>query len=636
MLTRLCIHLIPALLIVFGASSQIITQGDQISELLERAASGQRETESEDAPQSSLVEVDYTEFEVYLPSLPDDVEEALAVPAIAADGGDMLDVPDSLITDSPALKLLDVSLREEAQETASVKAWENTDHAEMLRMLTELEPRLMTPAEKGLLYWVIASPVEVSDDEDFRKLLKKRADTLLNIGKPRAALNLFAILAESDRLIPLTEVEVEEVEEDEEVEKPFINSHTELAIDLHIALGRFDKACEQLESNELVTEFWIKLQIICGLIDNDIQTVGRATELADTEEIEDPWFFENVQSFTRNRKTTRLARFDSGMSFVMSVLGTLNVPSNAFISVRPDLSAIFASFKTLPIVLRTISAGLSAEAGVLSPEIHREVYETLISSEGFVASNAIEEAFRVLERESSTDEAKANALSRALKANTNDVARFEAVARLFSIYLGEIPRNEFTEVHALEFASAFIAVEDYVSAWMWLDPESFAGGTVANPFDKALLDGVVVTAGGVKGSVIPALVVEIDEGAVAEQLLATVNRSWQRSRIVQLTSTWSAFGYAVPVELRQFLSNQRGLGDRSLSSAERLRISSAVEDDAVAEVVLLVLRSTKNEPNQLNPADFTFLLSALNSVGAEEQARRLAIEASEYWKWARR
>lgn len=633
MLTRLCIQLIPALLIVFGASSQINTQGDQTAELLLRNASGAVPSDGGDVPQSSLVEVEYPELQIYLPSLPDDVEGAMGIPLDTAAPGDMLDQPGDLITESPALNLLNVSLQEEAQETALLEAWANTDHEELLRMLSELEPRLMTPAERELLYWILASPVEVPEDEDSRKLLTKRAETLLNIGKPRAALNLFAILAESDRLIPPPE---EEEDEDEEIEKPFINSHTELAVDLHIALARFDKACAQLEVNEQVTEFWIKLQIICGLLDDDLQTVGRATEMADSEEIEDPWFFENVQSFTRGRETTRLARFDSGMSFVMSVQGSLNVPSNAFISVRPDLSAIFASFKTLPIVLRTISAGLSAEAGVLRPEIHREVYETLVSSDGFVASNAIEEVFRVLGRESATDEAKANALSKALKENTNDVARFEAVARLLATFIGEIPRNEITEVHALEFASAFIAVGDYASAWMWLDPDSFAGGTVANAFDKALLDGVVVTAGGVKDSVFPVLVVEIDEEDVAKQLLATVTRSWQRSRIVQLTSTWSAFGYAIPVELRQFLSNQRGLGDRSLTSAERLRISAAVEDDAVAEVILLVLRATKNEPNQLNPADFTFLLSALTSVGAEERARRLAIEASEYWKWARR
>lgn len=635
MLTRFCIHLIPALLIVFGASSQIITQGDQLTELLERDASGAAQADDNVASNELLLETEGPQIEVFLPSLPDDVEEAMGVPELVAVGGDMLDKPEDLITASPALNLLDVSLQEEAEETALMEAWDNTDHEELLRMLSELEPRLMTPAEKGLLYWIIASPADVPEDEDARKLVTKRADTLLNIGKPRAALKLFAILAESDRLIPPPEVEEEETE-DEEVEKPFIQSHTELAVDLHIALARFNKACVQLETNELVSEFWVKLQIVCGLIDNDLQTVGRAIEVANTEEIEDPWFFDNVQSFTLGRENTRLARFDSGMSFVMSLRGELNVPSNAFISVRPDLSAIFASFKTLPIILRTISAGLAAEAGVLKPEIHRDVYLTLVNSHGFVAANAIERAFRVLGRESATVEEKANALSRALRENTNDIARFEAVARLFSTYLGDLPRNEDTELHALEIASAFIAVGDYVSAWMWLNPELFAGGAVANPFDKALLDGVIITAGGVKGSVFPTLVVEIKEDAVAKRLLEAVNRSWQRSRIVQLTSTWSAFGYAIPVELRQFLSNQRGLGDRSLSSEERLRISSAVEDGAVAEVVLLVLRSTKNEPNQLNPADFTFLLSALSSVGAEELARRLAIEASEYWKWARR
>lgn len=634
MLTRHLISLIAVLLIIFGANSQIITQSDQLAERLERGFNEVAES-SDDSQRPILVDIDSGENDIVLREMPPDVEEAMGVPLSVADGGDMLDVPDYSITDSPALGLLDVSLLEEDTETALAAAWAGSDDAELLRMLTELEPRLMTPAEKRLLYWVIGSPVDVPGDEDSRNLLTKRADTLLRIGKPRAALRLFAILAESDRLIPVEEVEEEE-EDDEEVEKPFIKSHTELAVDLHIALARFDEACQQVDTNEQITEFWVKLRIVCGLIDNDLQAVGRATEVADTEEIDDPWFFENVQSFTRDRKTTRLARFDSGMSFVMSVLGKLNVPSNAFISVRPDLSAIFASFKTLPIVLRTISAGISAEAGVLNPEIHREVYQSLIGTEGFVPSNAIEEAFRVLNRPSATVETKAQALSSALKESTNDVARFEAVARLLADYIGELPRNEITEVHALEFASAFIAVEDYASAWMWLNPNLFAGGAVANAFDKALLDGVVVTAGGVRGSPIPTLIVEIDEEAVANRLLETVDRSWQRSRIVQLTSTWSSFGYAIPVELRQFLSNQRGLGDRSLSSADRLRISSAVETDAVAEVVLLALRATKNEPNQLNPSDFAFLLSALRQVGAEEQARRLAIEASEYWKWARR
>lgn len=634
--TRFLISLIAALLIIFGANSQIITQSDQLADRLERGFNEVAESSTDDSQQPVLSDTDFGEIDIALREIRPDVEEAMGVPLSVADGGDMLDLPNYLITDSPALSLLDVSLLEEDTDTALASAWAGSDDAELLRMLTELEPRLMTPAEKRLLYWVIGSPVDVPGDEDSRNLLTKRADTLLRIGKPRAALRLFAILAESDRLIPIEEVEEEEEVDDEEVEKPFIKSHTELAVDLHIAMARFDEACQQVETNELVTEFWVKLRIVCGLIDNDMQAVGRATEVADTEEIDDPWFFENVQSFTRDRKTTRLARFDSGMSFVMSVLGKLNVPSNAFISVRPDLSAIFASFKTLPIVLRTISAGISAEAGVLNPEIHREVYHSLIGTEGFVPSNAIEEAFRVLNRPSATVETKAQALSAALKESTNDVSRFEAVARLLADYIGELPRNEITEVHALEFASAFIAVEDYASAWMWLNPGLFAGGTVANAFDKALLDGVVVTAGGVRESPIPRLTVEIDEEAVANRLLETVDRSWQRSRIVQLTSTWSSFGYAIPVELRQFLSNRRGLGDRSLSSADRLRISSAVETDAIAEVVLLALLATKNEPNQLNPADFAFLLSALRRVGAEEQARRLAIEASEYWKWARR
>ena len=58
----------------------------------------------------------------------------------------------------------------------------------------------------------------------------------------------------------------------------------------------------------------------------------------------------------------------------------------------------------------------------------------------------------------------------------------------------------------------------------------------------------------------------------------------------------------------------------------------AADADAAGEVILSLLGFTKGDPTQIRASDMVVLLSALNEIGAREEASALALEAVGYWK----
>jgi hypothetical protein len=61
-------------------------------------------------------------------------------------------------------------------------------------------------------------------------------------------------------------------------------------------------------------------------------------------------------------------------------------------------------------------------------------------------------------------------------------------------------------------------------------------------------------------------------------------------------------------------------------------LEAAARSGAIGETALLVLSQTKGEPSKLAAADLAVLLRTLRTIGAEDIAADLALEASEFWK----
>ena len=73
-----------------------------------------------------------------------------------------------------------------------------------------------------------------------------------------------------------------------------------------------------------------------------------------------------------------------------------------------------------------------------------------------------------------------------------------------------------------------------------------------------------------------------------------------------------------------------------LSSSQVFAVKAAADADAAGEVILSLLGFTKGDPTQIRAADMVVLLSALDEIGAREEAAALALEAAGYWKTSAR
>ena len=63
-----------------------------------------------------------------------------------------------------------------------------------------------------------------------------------------------------------------------------------------------------------------------------------------------------------------------------------------------------------------------------------------------------------------------------------------------------------------------------------------------------------------------------------------------------------------------------------------ISLKAAAQSGAIGEAAMMVLAITNGKSNELAPVDFATLLETLRAMDADEIARGLALENSNFWK----
>ncbi len=549
-----------------------------------------------------------------------------------------------------------VSFLDRSETPFSQRLWSGSDEDYLLALMERIEVDALTPAERSLVSRAMRSPSTGPSGEMGQALLNERLRLLMALGERRAAATLSRQLDE----VP------------EGFDADAILSDERLANgNLTVVCAQMDRTAEGL--------FWSQLRAVCTLADEDMASAELAIEIAAQSEGADPWFNETAIALLAEAEERPSARYGSGLEIALSNLAGLEPDIESLSADRADVAAEIAMDDEQPIELRVAAAGLAAEAGALAAEDHRAVYQTLIKGEEFEPVDAIEAAFVVMAKapepedeperlpatrsgpldlrsmneawiepvtpedispdaldaetvdEVSLAEEQALALSEALAQAATDQRRFTVIARLFEADLEALPRNEDTRFAATTFAAAALAAGNVGLAHDWLEETEEADTETeseeAGMFDRALLTGHALVA--------------VDQRSneaisdLAVQLIETGVETGQRQKALQLFSIWAGFDMPVPVEARIALAGS-DLSGRAISPGMQAAIEAAQRGGAPGEALLTILTQTDGSPQALSGRGLETVLRTLRRMGAEDEAKALAIEAGQIWKTAER
>ncbi len=483
--------------------------------------------------------------------------------------------------------------------------WPASDAGDLLPLLQAVRTRGLTPAESGLLRRAVLSPAAAPSGEEDSKLLAERARLMFETGETAAAV-LF--LPQVDAL-------------------PDGRDPAELAADLQLALGETAEACATLGEGTGEAEpdapFWTKLRAVCFALEDNAPAAELALELAVSQGIDDPWFFNAIFAASGVTTLDPGARFDTGLALALSGHAGLKASTGTITAARPDLAAELARRDGFPPDLRVIAAGIAAEAGLLSAEDHRAAYRALLALDGFTPKTPIEAALAAAWSETETPAARTRAMEEVLNAATGNLARFAAVSRLLAADLAALAPSDETARAALAFARAGLAAGDAGLAAKWR-----ANAGLADPpapaFDLAWTEGLLVLAGR-----------EADDlEGLSNRLLASADGRARRDAMRRLFALWNGVGIPLTSAARASLEDPPGPMPQAASPMLARALLAAASAGASGETVLRALALTGGDPYALPAPDTALIVEALAEAGAGDLARTLALEATGYWKEA--
>lgn len=545
----------------------------------------------------------------------------------------------------------------EGEQAMPTQMWQASNTETLLALMKDVRTSALTPAERTLLRRVVLSPATRPAGDQANALLAERARIMFELGEADAAADLLGRLEEN----------------------PTGLDASTLAVDLQLAMGQSATACEAGRGKAAdAGAFWAKLRTVCALLREDTAAAELAAELASAQGVDEAWFFDAVFAATGGTGDGPPARYDSGLNLALSIAAGLEPPERAIADSRGDLAAAMAGREALPIELRVLAAGLAAEAGLIAPDRHRALYRDLVSRDGFTPAQPIDVAMYTLADAEAPMGEQARQVASALRAARGTPARFAAVARLFSEDIEALPRERETFRHALTFAQAALAAGSPDRARAWVDglrdfltaqadaeaaadtgdpkadsgdgetpadlasapPEAgepgadVAAETLAPPppveveaYDLAWTEGLTVLA---SPDPQPS---EIE--AAAGALIEAAETENQIEDAVRLMTLWTALDIPPPAAARETLLARDG--DFEGAAAWRLiALRAAAEAGAAGEVVVSALGLTDGDPSRLSPRDALDTVEALKDIALDDAARRLALEATGYWKAARR
>ncbi len=526
--------------------------------------------------------------------------------------------------------------------------WKASNADDLVVLMRKVRTRSLTPAERALLRRAVLSPALKPNGQKADDVMAERARIMFELGEAKAAADLMTRLSKAP---------------------PGLDPE-QVSADLQLALGNEASACRPVQYGGLKEgAYWARLRAACAALQNNIAGAELAVELAANQGVNDPWLFSAVFAGLGETGEPPNARFDSGISLALSTKANLKAPVNAVaVSGRPDLAAAMAGRASLPPELRVQGANVAAQAGLISPADHRSIYQLLVSQPDFSPLTSNGAALQRATNPEATIASQARAYSDALESSSGSAARFTATARLLHNDISRLRKGPETAEYAPLFARASIAAGDTQSAVRWTaasryevvkEPEpgfenfttAVQNGAVidqggayaaqntgmeqiakepetvlieADPFDVAVADAMIVLA---RAENTPSFAT-----AVGRRLVESAETNVQKSRVARIFTLWTGLGITPPAEARALMFRANETEPEAIPSAQVFAVKAAANADAAGEVILSLLGYTKGDPSSIRASDMIVFLDALNTIGAREEARALALEAAGYWK----
>lgn len=482
------------------------------------------------------------------------------------------------------------------------RLWSGSDDEVLLDLMKSVRTGKLTPAERTLLRRVVLSPATRPRGKFAEDLLAERARLMLALGEARAAAALAPRLKQDAR---------------------GLDAET-LAVDLDMAAGNEASACRRTYGALPEGEYWLKLRVVCAILQENFSGAELAVEVATAQGLSDPWFLEAVFAASGDVPNPPFARFDSGLNIALSTKANLDTTRVTLSSSRPDLAAAAAKRRGVPNELRARFSQIASESRLINADERRQILLARLQDEDYTASSAIEQALEQLTRPTAPPELKTQRLNTVLEtAARGDMARFRGTAELFLDELKQFTRTRETAPYALEFARAALAAGDNQTALSWMNATGFKGVATPDPFDLAILDALDLVTGGDDSPQ--------RRNAIQQSLHDATKTSSQKQRAAEILTLWTGFDQRLSMQSRALLAQQRSRGKR-VDPYTLIAIDAASRSGAIGETALMVLRVTDGAPEELNPADAAALIAALRRIGANDVAQDLMLEVTQFWK----
>ncbi|MFN3213158.1 MAG: hypothetical protein ACE37M_08640 [Henriciella sp.] len=490
----------------------------------------------------------------------------------------------------------------ETEPEFSSDLWRNSDNQTLLALLQSIDVRSLGPAEKRLLRRIVLSPATRPRGERAEDLLAQRARLMLELGEARAAAAVAPELGEDSRgLDPET-----------------------FAIDLDLASGQEASACRALNGATGEAHYWYKLRAVCAVLQDNFSGAELAIEIAEAQGVEDDWMIAAIFAAAGDVPNPPNARFDTGLNIALSAKADLDMSSFTLDGGRPDLSAAAARRPGIPNDLRVRFAEIASEFELISVEERRAILKDRFDSEEAATFSALEVALADLKDPLVSDGERHSQLSGVLRAAAlADLTTYRTTASLFLPDLQQLVQTPVAADFAIDYAKAAMIAGDRETALDWLNTFNFEGSGEPDPYQIAVIEALDILAGGEASR--PSLV------AIEARLIEAVDSNERERQAGAILAAWTGLGYPVSPLGRDFIAQLSDRGER-MAQGQQIGLRAAVLSGAVAESGLLVLATTRGEPGRLASPDFTDLLAALVALGAEDIARELAIESTEFWK----
>ena len=527
--------------------------------------------------------------------------------------------------------------------------WTGSDLDYLLALMDGIDVSALSQAERQLLSRALRAPSAAPESDLTDAFLEARAQLLLALGERRAA----ATLADQGGL------ELDNVNPDI------------LLSDERLIRGEREVVCAQMNTSG-EGRFWSELRALCALEEGRDADAELAIEIAGQQPDAEPWFTNVAFAVLADQDERPSARYGSGIQIALSDLAELDPDEDSLSETRPDIAAGIASDDSQPLGLRLDAAWIAARAGMISPELHRELYRVLISREDFAPQTPVEAAFIVLAKAPEPEDPFAGVMSRrngpvdlrsrnedwiepvrpgeldddALEADPVDEislaeeqalavhdalraaesrADFVARARLFEMALEDIPARDDTAGAAMAFAVAAMETGNIALTDKWLDVVGDANLDDAGEFRFALLEGYATVFGGERRDIAPSEFVSA--------LLEYGVEPGERAAALKLFSVWAGFDMPVPANARAALATSEFTA-REIGSGMLTSIKTAERNGAVGEAVLGMISQTSGDSETLSGSELSTILWTLGEMGALADAKALTLEASGLWRLA--